>query len=215
MKMYILPFLDSTVGDAGDRFREKGLHCSPAGKSPNKSLFTCVCGRVAVWPCVCVWPCGRVAVCVCVWPCVCGRVAVWPCAHWLCLMISGAVDGGEAEGSRRSVRRCRGAFVSAVPGAAGLGAGEGGCHRAVGAAAGGAGETQSHKRLYLSNRWSTSGCFFKEAAAHNLSSQTQRHTSSRNSHLVRLCLQLSMCLLLGLLFCQHDYTITMNLIDKW
>ena len=32
-------------------------------------------GRLAGWPGVAVWPCGRVAV----WPC--GRVAMWPCGR--------------------------------------------------------------------------------------------------------------------------------------
>lgn len=70
---------------------------------------------------------------------------------------SGAVDGGEAEISRQSVRRLRGASVSAVPRAAGLGAGEGGCYRPAGAAAGGAGKT--HKAFHQSNRSSASGRF--------------------------------------------------------
>lgn len=74
-------------------------------------------------------------------------------------VIPGAVDGGEAESSRQSVRRLRGAFVSAVPGAAGPGAREGGCHHPAGAAAGGAGKTHTHKEFYQSNRCSASGRF--------------------------------------------------------
>lgn len=80
--------------------------------------------------------------------CLCGYVS----AQYVCV-ISGAVDGGEAESSRQSVRRLRGAFVSAVPGAAGLGAGEGGRHRPAGAAAGGAGKIQTHEECHQSTRW--------------------------------------------------------------
>lgn len=68
------------------------------------------------------------------------------------------MDGGEAEGG---VRRLRGAFVSPVPGAAVLGAGEGRRHRPAGAAAGGAGKTYTHQEFHQSNRCSTSGGFFQ------------------------------------------------------
>ena len=74
----------------------------------------------------------------------------------VCVLL-GAVDGGEAESSRQSVRRLRGASVSAVPGAAGLGAGEGGRHRSARAAAGGAG--RSHGGVHQSNRCRASGSF--------------------------------------------------------
>lgn len=70
------------------------------------------------------------------------------CIQYVCVL-SGAVDGGEAESSRQSVRRLRGAFVSAVPGAAGLGAGEGGRHRPAGAAAGGAGRAHTHVKNFI------------------------------------------------------------------
>lgn len=78
------------------------------------------------------------------------------CPMCVCLMISGAVDGGEAESSRWSVRRLRGAFVSAVPGAASLGAGEGGRHRPAGATAGGAGRKHTHEECHQSSRFSAS-----------------------------------------------------------
>lgn len=67
------------------------------------------------------------------------------CEH----VLSGAVDGGEAEGSRQSVRRLGGAFVPAVPGAAGRGAREGGRHRTAGAAAGGAGNTHHMESFFI------------------------------------------------------------------
>lgn len=53
--------------------------------------------------------------------------------------ISDAVDGGQAESCKRSIRRRGGTLVSALPGAAGCYAREGGRHRSAGAAAGGAG----------------------------------------------------------------------------
>ena len=61
------------------------------------------------------------------------------CVYSVCL-ITGAVDGGEAQSSGQPVRRLGGTSVPAVPGAAGFRAGEGGRHRSVGAAAGGAGK---------------------------------------------------------------------------
>lgn len=74
-------------------------------------------------------------------------------------MSSGAVDGGEAESSRWSVWRLRGAFVSAMPGAAGRGAGEGGRHRPAGATAGGAGRMHTHEEYHQSSRRSASRFF--------------------------------------------------------
>lgn len=76
------------------------------------------------------------------------------------LVKPGAVDGGEAESTRQSVGRLGGAFVSAMPGAAGLGAGEGGRHRPAGAAAGGAGKTHAYEEFHQSNRCSPDRCFF-------------------------------------------------------
>lgn len=75
-----------------------------------------------------------------------------------CVMIPGAVDGGEAQSSRWSVWRLRGASVSAVPGAAGVSAGEGGCNRTAGAAAGGAGKKKhTHKEFQqMRCQWSNS-----------------------------------------------------------
>lgn len=67
----------------------------------------------------------------------------------VCVMDSGAVDGGEAQGSRRSVWRRRGALVSAVPGAAGLTAQEGAPHRTAGATAGGAGTGSEYVQQQL------------------------------------------------------------------
>lgn len=52
----------------------------------------------------------------------------------------GAVDGGEAEGIRWSIRGLGGVFVSTVPGPAKSVAGEGGGHCSAGAASGGAGK---------------------------------------------------------------------------
>lgn len=76
--------------------------------------------------------------------CVCARVPlhVSVCVQIVCV-IPGTVDGGEAESARQSDWRLRGAFVSTVPGASGIGAGEGGRHHSAGAAAGGAGKTRA------------------------------------------------------------------------
>lgn len=75
---------------------------------------------------------------------VCARMCSHVCVQMVCL-IPGTVDGGEAESSRQSVWRLRGAFVSTVPGAAGVGAGEGGRHCSAGAAVGGAGKTHTRE----------------------------------------------------------------------
>lgn len=72
------------------------------------------------------------AVCVCVFV---------PLACIVFAVVSGAVDGGEAGGFGQSVWRLGGAAVSAVSGAAGVGAGEGGGHRSAGSAAGRAGQS--------------------------------------------------------------------------
>lgn len=120
-------FLDSAIGGAGDRCRKASVQRTPAGEGPNQSPS-------ASTLCACYM---SHSVCVCVR-----------------LMIPGAVDGGEAESSRWSVWRVRGAFVSAMPGAAVPGAGEGGRHRPAWATAGGAGRMHAHGENHQSSRFS-------------------------------------------------------------
>lgn len=86
----------------------------------------------------------------------CAHVCVRMCGYSVCL-ITGAVDGGETESSRQPVRRLGGASVPAVPGAAGFGAGEGGRHRSVGAAAGGAGKAHACEDFHKSNKFGAIG----------------------------------------------------------